>query len=127
MGVAWVEGDGNAATKAYGFPAVYADAVGDLDKVDAKWGPSISHFQIRALRQPTMWGPLDVWRVASKLTDPSDPLRAAKYATDAAFAISKGGTDFTPWSAFKSGSYLQHKGRDFLLVTGHPRAGEWSA
>lgn len=120
LGVVWVEGDGNAATKAYGSPAVYADAVGDLDKIDAKWGPSISHFQIRSLREPAKWGPLDVWRVASKLTDPI-------YATDAAFAISKRGTDFTPWSAFKSGSYLQHKGRDFQLVTGHPQAALWNS
>lgn len=122
-----MEGDGYKATDVYKFPAVYADAVGDLDKVDAKWGPSISHFQIRSLREPTKWGPLDVWRVASKLTDLEHPKEAAKYATDAAFAISKGGTDFTPWSAFKSGSYLQYKGKDYMLVTGHPRATEWDA
>ena len=122
--MAWVEGDGNAATRAYGFPAVYYDAVGDLKYLEdpvvaAKYGPSISHFQIRALRDPNAWGPLDRVRIADKLRDPV-------YASHAAFVISKGGTDFTPWSAFKSGSYLQHKGRDFALVTGHPLAGEWN-
>lgn len=88
--------------------------------MDAKWGPSISHFQIRALRDPNAWGPLDKVRVAEKLTDPV-------YATQAAWVISKNGTDFTPWSAFKSGSYLQYKGRDFQLVTGHPRAALWNS
>lgn len=119
LGIAWVEGDGNAATKAYGFDAVYSDAVGDLDKLDEKWGPSISHFQIRALRDPNAWGPLDKVRVAEKLRDP-------EYATYAAWVISKQGTDFTPWSAFKDKTYLPYVGKDFRLVTGHPRAGEWS-
>ena len=98
---------------------MYLDAVGDLDKVDPKWGPSISHFQIRSLREPELWGPLDRVRVAELLRDPV-------YATKAAFVISKGGTDFTPWSAFKSGSYLPFVGKDYTLVPGHPRAGDWS-
>lgn len=119
LGVAYIEGDGPAATKAYGFPAVYLDAVGDLGLVDAKWGPSISHFQIRSLRDPSSGNAADRWRVAEKLRDP-------KYATDAAFVISDGGTDFTPWSAFKHDTYLPHVGKDYYLVTGHPKAGEWS-
>jgi hypothetical protein len=119
LGVAWIEGDGPAATKAYGYPAVYSDAVGDLDKMDAKWGPSVSHFQVRALRNPAIWGPLDRVRVAELLRNPV-------YATKAAFLISKDGVDFTPWSAFKSNAYLPHVGKDYQLVTGHPHAGEWS-
>lgn len=99
---------------------MYFDAVGDLSLVSEVWGPSISHFQIRSLRDPLSGNAADRWRVAEKLTDPV-------YATQAAFVISKNGTDFTPWSAFKSGSYLQHKGKDYLLVAGHPKAGEWSA
>lgn len=140
LGVAWIEGDGNGATKRYGVPAVYADAVGDLDlldkpldpknptgpKVSTKYGPSLSHFQIRALRKPTAWGLLDRWRVATKLVDAADPMEAARYASAAAYALSKNGTDFTPWSAFKSGSYLPHVGKNYQLVTGHPRAGDWS-
>lgn len=94
--------------------------MGDLDKVDAKWGPSIGEFQIRSLRDPSAWGPLDKVRVASKLTDPA-------YNAQAAYVISKNGTDFTPWSAFKSGNYKPHVGMDYQLVTGHPKAGEWSA
>jgi hypothetical protein len=124
LGICWVEGDGNAATELYDYRAVFYDAVGDLKYLEdpvvaAKYGPSISHFQIRALRDPNAWGPLDKVRIADKLRDPA-------YASYAAWVISKGGTDFTPWSAFKSGSYLAHKGKDYTLVPGHPLAGEWS-
>lgn len=130
----WIEGDGPGATKANaGRPSVYFDAVGDLDlldkpldpknpagpKVSSKYGPSISHFQIRALRDPSAWGVKDRVRIAEQLRDPA-------FASHAAYVISDGGTDFTPWSAFKSGSYLPHVGKDYQLVTGHPRAGEWS-
>jgi hypothetical protein len=37
LGVIYVEGDGNLATKTYGFPAVYYDAVGDV--AGARLGP----------------------------------------------------------------------------------------
>lgn len=47
------------------------------------------------------------------------------FASHAAFVISKGGTDFTPWTAFTKGYYLPHVGKDFTLVTGHPRANLW--
>lgn len=119
----WIEGDGPGATKAKGFPAVYYDAVGDLKYLEdpavaAKYGPSISHFQIRALHNPDAWGPLDKVRIAEKLRDPV-------FASHAAFVISKNGTDFTPWSAFKNGTYLPHVGKDFTLVTGHRYAGLW--
>jgi hypothetical protein len=126
LGVAWVEGDGNAASDRFKTPAVYADAVGDLDKIDAKWGPSISHFQIRTLRDAMSGNEADRWRVASRLTNPADPAAAAWYACRAAYVISKNGADFTPWSAFKSNSYLLYLGKDYDLVTGHPRAGDWS-
>ena len=115
----YVEGDGYLATKNYGFPAVYYDAVGDLTKVDAEWGPSISHFQIRSLRDPLSGNAADRWRVAEKLRDPV-------YATQAAWVISKNGTDFTPWSAFKSGDWEEFAGKDWTLVAGHPDAAKWS-
>ena len=133
LGVCWIEGDGPSASRDMGFPAVYYDAVGDLDlldlpldpkkpdgpKVSSKYGPSISHFQIRALRDPNGWGELDKVRIAELLRDP-------EYASHAAFVLSRGGADFTPWSAFKSGSYLPHVGKDYTLVAGHPCAGDWS-
>lgn len=103
---------------------MFYDAVGDLKYLDdpavaAKYGPSISHFQIRALRDPSAWGVKDRVRIAEQLRDPA-------YATHAAYVISDGGRDWSPWTAFKTGSYLPHVGKDYHLVTGHPRAGEWS-
>jgi hypothetical protein len=87
--------------------------------IAAKWGPSISQFQIRALRDPDAWGADDKVRIAAKLRDPA-------YASHAAFVISKGGTDWSKWTAYRTGSYLPHVGKDYKLVTGHPRAGDWS-
>ena len=83
-----------------------------------KWGPSVGLPQIRTLRDPTAWGPLDVWRDADKL-------RQVDYQAAAAYAISKNGTDFTPWSVYRSGSYLPHKGKDYIIRTGHERAHLW--
>lgn len=74
--------------------------------------------QIRALKDPNSGNAADRLRVASKLTDP-------EYATAAAFVISKNGTDFMLWSAFKHGTYLPYKGKDFMLVPGHPSADLW--
>jgi hypothetical protein len=96
----------------------YVDAVGDITLVDAKWGPSVGLPQVRTLRNPYVWGPLDRWRDATKLRDPA-------FQAAAAFALSKQGTDFTPWSVFKSGAYLPRKGLDYPLRAGHSRASSW--
>jgi hypothetical protein len=108
LGVAFAESGG------------YTDAVGDLGLISEKWAPSIGLFQIRSLRDPDAWGPLDHVRRASELRDPL-------YNAQAAWVISQGGTDWTPWSVFKSGTYLPHVGVDFPLLTGHPRADLWDA
>lgn len=123
--MAFVEGDGPGATRAKGYPAVYLDAVGDLDKVglDAKgriWGPSCSHFQIRCLHNFQDYPEPDRSRVASEIHD--DPVEATRVAVALMRRFGWG-----LWSAWKSGSYLAHKGRDFTLVTGHPRAAQWNA
>ena len=156
----YVEGDGYLATKNYGFPAVYYDAVGDIAgarlgpyptqaaaqadystrqaakkqvpvpveyhqatdgwyAVNPVWGTSNSHFQIRVLDDPTSGNAADRWRVAEKLRDPL-------YASKAAFVISKQGTDFTPWSAYKSGNWEEFAGKDWTLVAGHPNAEKWN-
>ena len=109
-----------------GTEGAYLDAVGDLSQlsdpaVSAKWGPSVSAFQIRTLRDPNAWGSVDRWRVAEKLHD--DPY----YAARAAFAISKGGTDWSLWSTFTHKNYLPYKGKDYVLRRGHPNAAKWSA
>lgn len=118
MGVAYVEGDGPAATQRFGTRSVYTDAVGDLGLVDEKWGPSISHFQIRALRHPDDYPAPDDMRVAALLRDPLYASRTAKAIRDR--------FGWAAWSAYKSGSYLPHKGIDMQLVTGHPAASRWS-
>jgi hypothetical protein len=98
----------------------YIDAVGDLGLIDAKWGPSLGLPQIRTLRNPYIWGPLDRWRDAVKLRDPA-------FQAAAAWAISKQGTDFTDWSVFNHGTYLPRKGVDYPLRVGHSRAAQWAA
>jgi hypothetical protein len=70
-------------------------ARGDLGIQTSVWGPSYGLFQIRTLKQKTGTG--DDRDIAA-LTDPA---RQAK----AAYNISKGGTDFSPWSTFTNGAY----------------------
>ncbi len=106
LGICWAESDR------------YADAVGDLALTDAKWGPSLGLPQIRSLRDPTAWEPADRYRDAAKLRD-------VVFQAEAAWIISKQGTDFTPWSTYRSGAYLTHKGDDFTPRVGHPNAGRW--
>lgn len=96
----------------------YSDAVGDVSLVNDKWGPSIGLFQIRSLRHPGDYLYPDTLRVASDLRDP------VKNAA-AAYAISKKGTVWTPWSVFNSGSYQQYASKDYTIKTGHSRAGDW--
>lgn len=75
----------------------YDDQIqGDLGLQDATWGPSFGLYQIRTLRGDTGSGSnRDITRLAG-----SD-LEQAR----AAYAISQGGRDFTPWSTFTNGAY----------------------
>jgi hypothetical protein len=80
-------------------------AHGDKNLVDKKWGESIGLFQIRSLQNPQNYdekGSSDPWRDASKLEDPA-------FNAQAAFAKSKGGTDWSGWTTFNTGKYLQYK------------------
>lgn len=119
-----MEADGPAATKLFKVRSAYSDAVGDLAQladpvVSAKWGPSVGLTMVRSLRDPNAWGPLDRWRIASRLREP-------QYNADAAYALSKQGTDFSLWTMYRNNEFLPHKGLDFEIRTGHPRAAEWS-
>lgn len=96
----------------------FADAVGDITLVSSQWGCSIGLFQIRSLRHPASFGGNDLWRYAW-------PLRQPFFNAQAALAISKGGTDWTPWSAFTSGNYTQHLGKNPRVKTGHTAASSW--
>ena len=98
----------------------FIDAVGDLTLVDTKWGPSVGLVQIRTLKNPYIWGALDRWRDATKLRDPL-------FYAQAAYALSKQGTDFSIWSVVKNSNptYLANVGKDFQLRVGHERASSW--
>jgi hypothetical protein len=78
----------------------YDDQIlGDLGLQNAMWGPSFGLYQIRTLKADTGSGSYrDITRLAS-----SDAEQAK-----AAYAISGGGRDFTPWSVFTSGAYQQY-------------------
>lgn len=97
----------------------FTDAVGDLTLTNQVWGPSIGLFQIRSYRYPmTQYQSNDIWRWAW-------PLRRAYYNCEAAWVLSKQGTDWTPWSVFSSGSYEQYLGGDPVVKTGHAQAANW--
>jgi len=115
-----MEADGIACTDRYGVRSAYADAVGDMALIDDKWGPSIGLTQTRSLRDPHAWGVADRWRIAELLLVPA-------FNAQAAWWISKQGTDFTPWTMFRNGMWLPHKGLDYEVKTGHPRAHLWNS
>jgi hypothetical protein len=76
------------------------DAVGDVGIQTSVWGPSIGLWQIRSLKDKAGTGdPRD----ATRLKDPAFNARSA-------FAISGGGTNFAPWTTFKTGAYKAHLG-----------------
>lgn len=76
----------------------YADSsmIGDLDRVDATWGPSYSLLQIRSLKAQLGTGGL---RDAQKLPDPAFNMHSG-------FVIWQSwGNSFAPWSTYTSGAY----------------------
>jgi hypothetical protein len=86
------------------------DAVGDVDLEDGTWGPSVGLWQVRSLRAHTGTGKE---RDVERLGDPAFNARAM-------VTISKGGTDWTPWSVFKNGRYRQHLDAVRAAVEGTP-------
>ncbi len=74
------------------------DAVGDEDLQDDVWGPSCGLWQIRSLRADRGTGRA---RDIDRLLDPA-------FNAGAMVAISKGGTDWSPWTMWKNGGYRQY-------------------
>ncbi|KAB2809301.1 hypothetical protein F9L07_19875 [Pimelobacter simplex] len=73
-------------------------AVGDVALVDRTWGPSIGLWQIRSLKAETGTGrPRDANR-----------LKNAEFNARAMFSISASGTNWSPWSTYKDGSYRKY-------------------
>jgi hypothetical protein len=77
-----------------------ASAIGDVDLQTPKWGPSVGLWQIRSLRNWQLYSGADYLRDANKLADPY-------FNAKAAFAISKGGTDFSAWSTYTNNAYTK--------------------
>jgi hypothetical protein len=98
----------------------YYDAVGDIGLVNEEWGPSIGSAQIRALRDPSSGNEADTWRVAKLLRHPLYNAQAARVI------VGPNGENLRLWSAYKSGAWESHKGEDFELHSGHPRAHLWN-
>lgn len=75
------------------------NAVGDVSLEDARWGPSVGAPQIRTLKQATGSGGMrDISWLTGNLA----------HQQQAAYAISRSGTNFTPWSTYNDGKYLTY-------------------
>lgn len=74
------------------------NAIGDQHLANNKWGWSIGLWQIRSLIADRGTGRA---RDATRLRDPAFNARAA-------FEISNGGTNWTPWTVYKTGAYKRY-------------------
>lgn len=79
--------------------ALNPNAEGDVTTVNNKWGPSIGLWQIRSLQPEYLY--LEPVRNQQKLYDPV-------YNANAAYSISKNGTDFSLWSTYVYGNYKKN-------------------
>lgn len=75
-----------------------ADAVGDVAIAGGQWGPSIGLWQIRSLVAQTGTGRE---RDAAALRNPAHNARSA-------WTISRGATDWRPWTVYNTGAYRSH-------------------
>lgn len=75
-----------------------SDIQGDVGIQTAKWGPSVSPWQIRSVNAERGTGG---HRDAAALTD-------LDHAAEAAFAISNGGRNWKPWTVFTRGIHKSH-------------------
>lgn len=80
------------------------NAIGDTSLETAKWGPSVGVFQIRTLKAETGTGSdRDIQALQGSLPN----------QVRAALNISSGGRDFTPWTTYKNGAYLEYLSGDY--------------
>lgn len=77
-----------------------AAALGDTTLETSTWGPSVGAAQVRSLKAQTGTGSV---RDILRLTDPAGNAAAA-------YAISSGGKDFTPWTTYTRSTYAQYLG-----------------
>ncbi len=90
-----------AAAIAAGESGLNPAAVGDVTLQDATWGPSVGLMQVRTLKADTGTGRT---RDITVLRDPLANMQAA-------YEISHGGRDWTPWSVYTSGKYRTFLGQ----------------
>jgi len=76
-------------------------ALGDTTIQDKTYGPSMGVFQIRSLKDPKKWGSSGQWRDSKRLYDPAFNVKAA-------WNVSQEGTNWKPWSAYKSGAFSSY-------------------
>lgn len=74
------------------------NAMGDVHLEDGTWGPSMGLWQVRSLRKDTGTGRSRDFRALS------DPLFNARSMME----ISKGGTDWGPWTIYRTGAYRKN-------------------
>lgn len=85
------------------------DRPGDVKIQTKKWGPSLGMFQIRSLKH---WQDYNSpYRDATRLTDEN-------FNAQAAFKISKGGTNWKPWSTYQNGAFLKYVDDAHRIETG---------
>lgn len=89
------------------------DALGDTRLQDATWGPSVGAFQIRTLKRDTGTGS------ARDITALMGDLNAQ---AKAAWEISKHGTDFNPWTVYRTGRWKDFLGQVGAAIVGIPGA-----
>lgn len=85
-------------------------AQGDVSLQDDKWGPSVGLWQIRSLREPSEYHYPDTLRIYEELFDPYKN-------AEAAYAISRHGENFTPWSTYTNNAYRQYLNEVIALVS----------
>ena len=73
-----------------------ANATGDVDLQTDKWGPSVGLWQIRTLKPAYLY--MEPVRNIATLYNPLENAKAA-------FQISKGGSNFGPWSTYVNNTY----------------------
>lgn len=83
--------------------------LGDVNLETSTWGPSYGLYQVRTLKADTGRG-----------TDRDITYLSASDANQAkaAFDISHGGIDFTPWTTYTSGAYQQYLGQAQAAAAG---------
>ena len=77
-----------------------SDAINRGDAAPPTWGPSIGLWQIRSMPAQSGTGE----------SRDAEQLRDVAFNAKSMYAISNGGTNWTPWSVYKSGAYRKFLG-----------------